>query len=110
MKLLLDENLSDRIVGWLRDLYPDSAHVKQHALTRSSDGAIWSYAAKNGFVVVSKDWDFHQRSLVRGAPPKLIFLRVGTCPTADIVRLLPSDFALISEFHADPGAAILVLS
>ncbi len=110
MKLLLDENLSDRVVGWLRDLYPDSAHVKQFGLTRSSDGAIWTFAEENGFVVVSKDWDFHQRSLVHGAPPKLIFLRVGNCPTGNIVHLLRSHFALISEFDADPGAAILILS
>jgi predicted nuclease of predicted toxin-antitoxin system len=82
VKLLLDENLSDRVVGWLRDIYPDSAHVKQYGLTRSSDEAIWTYAKENGFVLVSKDWDFHQRSLMHGAPPKLILLRVGNCPTA----------------------------
>ncbi|WP_338022999.1 DUF5615 family PIN-like protein [Argonema galeatum] len=28
MKLLLDENLSDRIIHRIIDLYPDSAHVK----------------------------------------------------------------------------------
>jgi predicted nuclease of predicted toxin-antitoxin system len=47
---------------------------------------------------------------MHGAPPKLIFLRVGNCPTGNIIRLLRSHFALISEFDADPGAAILILS
>ncbi|WP_445635077.1 hypothetical protein NSTC745_06980 [Nostoc sp. DSM 114161] len=28
MKLLLDENLSDRIISQIVDLYPDSVHVK----------------------------------------------------------------------------------
>ncbi len=110
MKLLLDENLSDRVVGWVRDLYPCSAHVKQCGLTRSSDGAIWTFGKENGFAIVSKDWDFHQRSLMHGAPPKLIFLRAGNCPMGDIVHLLRSHFALISEFDADPDAAILILS
>jgi predicted nuclease of predicted toxin-antitoxin system len=33
MKLLLDENLSDRIVPRIADLYPDSQHVKALGLT-----------------------------------------------------------------------------
>ncbi len=110
MKLLLDENLSDRIAVSLSDIYPGSAHVKQHGLTRSSDGLIWLFAARNGFILVSKDWDFHQRSLIHGPPPKLIFLRVGNCPTGNVVHLLRSHFTLISEFEADPAAAILILS
>jgi predicted nuclease of predicted toxin-antitoxin system len=72
--------------------------------------ALSGPAEKNGFVVVSKDWDFHQRSLMHGAPPKLIFLRVGNCPTGNIVHLLRSHFTLTSEFDADSEAAILILS
>ncbi len=109
MKLLLDENLSDRIVPRGLDLYPDSAHVKAHRLTASDDAAIWAFAAEHGFAIVSKDADFHQRSLIYGAPPKFIFLRVGNCPTSEITHWLRSNFELISEFEADPDAAILIL-
>jgi hypothetical protein len=35
VKLLLDENLSDRIVYRIIDLYPDSEHVKTLALTNT---------------------------------------------------------------------------
>jgi len=110
VKLLPDENLSDRIVSRVLDLYPDSAHVKAHGLTASDDAAIWAFAAENGFAIVSKDADFHQRSLIYGAPPKFIFLRVGNCPTSEITHRLRSNFAVISEFEADPDAAILILS
>jgi len=110
MKLLLDENLSDRIIPQILDLYPDSSHVKMHNLIRTDDAVIWSFAEKNGFTIVSKDSDFHQRSLVYGAPPKFIFLRVGNCPTSRINQLLRSNHALISIFHTDPDATILVLS
>ena len=41
MKLLLDENLSDRIVYKIIDLYPGSEHVKTLALTNTDDGIIW---------------------------------------------------------------------
>ncbi len=109
MKLLLDENLSDKIVAQIIDLYPDSSHVKAHALVRTDDAVIWSFARQHGFIIVSKDSDFHQRGLVHGTPPKFIYLRVGNCPTGWITRLLRAEFAVVSAFDIDPDAAILVL-
>ena len=50
MKLLLDENLSDRIVYRIIDLYPSSNHVKTLALTNTDDSIIWEYAKANNFV------------------------------------------------------------
>jgi predicted nuclease of predicted toxin-antitoxin system len=64
VKLLFDENLSDRIANRIIDLYPDSEHVKTLALTNTDDGIIWEYAKANDFVIVSKDADFYQRSLL----------------------------------------------
>ena len=64
MKLLLDENLSDRIVHRITDLYPSSEHAKTLLLTNTDDSVIWEYAKANDFVIVSKDSDFHQRSLL----------------------------------------------
>lgn len=68
MKLLLDENLSDRIIPKITDLYPNSEHVKTLGLTNTDDAIIWEYAKLNNFVIVSKDSDFHQRSLLYGHP------------------------------------------
>jgi predicted nuclease of predicted toxin-antitoxin system len=64
VKLLLDENLSDRIIHRIIDLYPDSEHVKTLGLINTDDAVIWDHAKANGFVIVSKDADFHQRSLL----------------------------------------------
>ncbi len=71
VKLLVDENLPDRIVHQLVDLYPDSAHVKTLALTNTDDGSIWEHAKPFAFACVSKDADFHQRSLRYDRPPNL---------------------------------------
>ena len=109
MKLLLDENLSDRVVPQILDLYPDSTHVKSHALIHTDDVLIWSFALQHGYTIVSKDADFHQRSLVFGHPPKLVFLRVGNCPTSRITELLRSNCDLLSAFDSDPNTSILVL-
>jgi predicted nuclease of predicted toxin-antitoxin system len=72
VKLLLDENLSDRIIHKIIDLYPHSEHVKTLALMNTDDAVIWEYAKANDFVIVSKDSDFHQRSLLYGHPPKFV--------------------------------------
>jgi predicted nuclease of predicted toxin-antitoxin system len=108
VKLLLDENLSDRIVPAIVDLYPGSTHVKSQNLIRADDQLIWEFAREHGFTVVSKDADFHQRSLAFGQPPKLIFLRVGNCATDQITQMLRSSVALISAFDADASASVLI--
>ncbi len=110
MKFLLDENLSDRIIPRILDLYPGSVHVKTQNLTQADDSLIWNFARQQGLTIVSKDADFHQRALVFGQPPKLIFLRGGNCATSRITQLLRADFPLVSEFDLDPSATILILT
>ena len=110
MKLLLDENLSDRIVFRILDLYSDSKHVKIVALTNTDDGIIWEYAKANDFVIVSKDSDFHQRSLLYGHPPKFIYLRIGNSPTLAIVQTLRDNFDTIMQFEGSETQSILVLT
>ncbi|MBO1068374.1 MAG: DUF5615 family PIN-like protein [Dolichospermum sp. DEX189] len=110
MKLLLDENLSDRIINKIIDLYPDAAHVKTLALINTDDALIWEYAKANSFVIVSKDSDFHQRSLLYGHPPKFIFLRIGNSPTSKIVHILTDNFVTIIQFDSSETESILVLT
>ena len=109
MKLLLDENLSDRIIYKIGDLYPESEHVKTLGLVHTDDSLIWKYAKKNNFVIVSKDSDFHQRSLLYGHPPKFIYLRIGNSPTSKIVDILRKNFEIIIEFVDSESESILVL-
>jgi predicted nuclease of predicted toxin-antitoxin system len=71
VKLLLDQNLSPRLVRSLAATYPGTSHVREVGLHAVDDETIWAYAAEHGFVIVSKDADFHQRSFVLGPPPKV---------------------------------------
>jgi predicted nuclease of predicted toxin-antitoxin system len=88
VKLLFDQNLSHRLVTLLEDIFPDSEHVRNVGLKAADDLIVWEYAKANGFMVVSKDSDFHQRSLVLGHPPKVVWVRLGNCSTADVAALL----------------------
>ena len=109
MKLLLDENLSDRIIHKIVDLYADSEHVKTLGLINIDDAVIWEHAKANGFVIVSKDSDFHQRSLLYGHPPKFVYLRIGNSPTSKIVQILRDNFNTIIQFGNKESESILVL-
>ncbi|MEH2399315.1 DUF5615 family PIN-like protein [Nostoc sp.] len=110
MKLLLDENLSDRIISQIVDLYPNSVHVKTLGLINTDDVLIWEYAKAHDFVIASKDSDFHQRSLLYGHPPKFIYLRIGNSPTSKIVQILRDNFGIISQFGNSEVESILVLA
>lgn len=110
MKLLLDENLSPKLTRLVSVQYPGSAHVREVSLKGATDHQIWEYAKENGFAIVSKDDDFRQRSLVEGAPPKVIWLKVGNAGTSVIAALLQSKSAEITAFEQEDEAAILILS
>jgi predicted nuclease of predicted toxin-antitoxin system len=75
MKLLFDQNLSPRLVSMLSDQYPGCAHVEAHALDQATDEAVWMFARTHGYTLVTKDSDFHELSLLRGAPPKVVWIR-----------------------------------
>jgi predicted nuclease of predicted toxin-antitoxin system len=109
VKLLLDENLSPRLVSLLGDLFPGSLHVHDVGLGGDDDGAVWRYAKAHGFAIVSKDSDFMERSVLEGFPPKVIWVRLGNCSTSDVERLLRSSFEVIRGFlEAGEGTCLLL--
>jgi predicted nuclease of predicted toxin-antitoxin system len=110
MKLLFDENLSHKLVRLLADLFPDSVHVREAGLKAADDPVVWEYAKNNSLLIVSKDSDMHQRSFVFGYPPKVVWVRLGNCSTADVERLLRRHFAAIKAFYEDDYASFLSLS
>ncbi|GAB3312436.1 DUF5615 family PIN-like protein [Hymenobacter humi] len=95
MKLLIDQNLSYRLVSQLQDLFPGTEQVKRLGLTDQRDTGIWEYARQNEFVILTQDEDFLDLSLLRGAPPKVILLRTGNLPTARVLELLQAHQLMI---------------
>jgi predicted nuclease of predicted toxin-antitoxin system len=108
--LLFDENLAARLVAELAELYPGSAHVSEQSLAGGPDLTIWQHARDRGLIIVTKDEDFQRLSVLHGAPPKVIWIRLGNCSTADIARLLSERRSEIDRFAADEEAAFLALA
>ena len=71
--------------------------------------AIWTYAAANGFLLVTKDEDFQRLSVLHGAPPKVVWIGLGNCSTADVERLLRSRRDEIRQFLEHAEATFLAL-
>ena len=109
MKLLLDQNLSPRLVNRLDSLHPGTQHVAALDLDEAEDVDIWRYAAAHGYTIVTKDEDFADLLDVRGHPPKVIWLRIGNCTTAQIEDLLRQHAAATGELAADPTLGLLMI-
>lgn len=110
MKLLLfDENLSPRLITRLADIYPGSAHVSEVGLDHALDSEVWRYARENHFMIVTKDADFSEMSLVSGFPPKIIWIRRGNCSTHDIEKILRDGYDAVAALSEDAALGILTL-
>lgn len=109
MKLLFDQNLSPRLVDLLLDMFAGSVHVQTVGLDRSTDEAVWSHARENGFVIVTKDSDFQERSQITGSPPCVVWIRRGNCSTTDIAAMLRTHAAQITALGREQNAEFLIL-
>jgi predicted nuclease of predicted toxin-antitoxin system len=110
MKLLFDENLSPKLPHRLADLFPNSLHVRDVGMKATIDPIVWDYAKDRNLMIVSKDADMHDLSLVLGNPPKVIWLRLGNCSTSQVENLLRREFDAIESFFVDENLSLLALS
>lgn len=110
LPVLFDQNLSPRLCHLLTDSFRAAAHVRDFNLQQADDVTVWEFARANGFAIVSKDSDFHQRSFVYGHPPKILWLRCGNASTTQIAALLRSHADSIAAFEHDESASFLIIS
>jgi predicted nuclease of predicted toxin-antitoxin system len=57
-------------------------------MDRDDDCLIWDYAVQNDYVIVTRDSDYNELGLIRGFPPKVIWIRRGNCSTKEIETIL----------------------
>lgn len=74
--MLLDANLSWRMVLILKQHFEDCYHVDDIGLNiPAKDLEIWEYAKKHTLIIVTNDEDFIDLINVKGFPPKVVLLR-----------------------------------
>ena len=98
MKLLFDQNISYRILKKLPVIYECSSHVIREGLINSSDLEVWEYARQHQFIIVTQDSDFNDIYLLKGFPPKILWLHTGNLRTDELVNILKIKLNEILEF------------
>ena len=109
MTLLLDQNLSPRLVDRLASSFAGSMHVRSVALERADDPAIWRHALDHGYAIVTKDSDFAERTQVSNPHPKIVWIRRPNCSTTDVENMLIRHRDDIERLESDPGLRYLIL-
>jgi len=86
VKLLLDQNLSRRLVPARDRHFSGTSQVALIELDKATDFYLWKYAADNEYIIVTKDSDFEALSVLYGAPPKVIRIKLGNANNKTILK------------------------
>jgi len=110
MKLLIDANLSWRLIKLLSNEFSKIDHDDQCGLsTPAKDIEIWNWALNNEALIVTNDEDFYYFSLQKGFPPKVVLLRTGNQRTKAIAEILIKHKNRIQLFYEDEEYGLLEL-
>jgi predicted nuclease of predicted toxin-antitoxin system len=110
IRLLFDENLSESLVPLLKDLFPNSLHVRLLGAGGATDSQVWALAQEHGALLVSRDEDFRAMSILVGPPPKVVWLNVGNPSTAQVAALLRVSHPSLARLIASEEESFLVLT
>ena len=109
VQLQFDEPPSERLCEILADIFPGALHVRLLGHGGAKDPTVWDLARLNHCLLVSKDEDFSRLAILRGAPPKFVWIRRGNCATRVIADLLRRRHDDIVRFSEQSEASVLEL-
>lgn len=110
MHILLDANLSYRLVKKLADSFPDCLHVTRTGLAIPADDVdIWQWARLHNQLIVTNDDDYYNLANTYGFPPKVVLLRMGNQSSKSIVHILEKHKADIEHLANSGDYGILEL-
>ena len=85
--------------------YSGSNQVVLLGMESASDKAVWQKAKDDGYVIVTRDADFQELSLVWGQPPKVIRLKTLNQSRAATLKVLIDNQEAITEALLDNDLA-----
>jgi len=99
VRILLDQNLSPKLIAMLADVLPGLDSVYDHDLIGASDPYLFHWAREHDVsALISTDRDFVQLSERLGPPPKVIRIERCDFPSRIIERLLRREAIRINAF------------
>jgi predicted nuclease of predicted toxin-antitoxin system len=108
MHIVLDANLSWRLVEKLKPFYEKVEHVENTNLKQpATDHEIWSYARQNEAIIITNDDDFSILSALKGFPPKVVLLKTGNQSNNYLLEILVKHQSDIEMFNVAKELGLL---
>jgi predicted nuclease of predicted toxin-antitoxin system len=104
MNLLFDQNISYRLIPLISENYPKAQQVRALGLENATDLEIFKFAKNNDYSIVTFDSDFIDLSILKGFPPKIIWIRTGNTTTKNLTKFLNDRFEIIQSFIEENDA------
>jgi predicted nuclease of predicted toxin-antitoxin system len=109
VRILLDQNLSPKLIRKLADVIPGLETVYDHNLEQASDSFIFDWARNAEFgAIVTTDRDLVHLAERLGPPPKVIRIERCDFPARVIEQLLRREAIRIHDFLESDRAILLL--
>ncbi len=111
MKILLDANISYKLVNVLNPIFGKCVHIDYVGLdVPAKDIDIWNYAKTNGYIIITKDNDFINIMELKSFPPKVVLLKTGNNSKQAIIELLINFKLMIKDLEANDYGVLEILN
>jgi predicted nuclease of predicted toxin-antitoxin system len=108
MIVLLDANISWRLVSQLKSVFTDVRHVEKIELNQpAKDSEIWEYAKINDAIIITSDSDFYKLSVLHGFPPKVVILKTGNQSNNYLLEVLIKHASDIHNLYSSSEYGLL---
>lgn len=110
MKFLIDIQLPPRLKSWFVEKNQDAIHASDlpNGLTLA-DADIWRIAKELSFIIVTKDIDFYDMSMLYGKPPVVLLIRYGNCSNKALLLHIENTWHRTKEALRKSAVSMVVL-
>jgi predicted nuclease of predicted toxin-antitoxin system len=109
MKLLLDNNLSPKLVSLLTDAGHDVTHVRDHGMASADDSSVLALATETSRVLVSADTDFGTLlARTHATSPSFVLVRRVVGRRVPELAAVIADNLLMVEDDLEAGAVVVL--
>lgn len=109
IKFLIDTQLPPALSKYFLSQGYDSIHTTHfengHLL---QDLQIAAIAIDENRIVVTKDNDFLERFILKGAPPKILLLQLGNIKNAELLKFVEKEMNKITEAFGNDAQLVIV--
>jgi predicted nuclease of predicted toxin-antitoxin system len=109
VKIIIEAQLPPMMARWLKTAGHEAEHVLEVGLLGASDTAIWTHAERVGAASITKDEDFAERAKTAGAPPVIVWLRIGNASNPELRTWFEPRLAGIVQMATEGSRIIEVI-